>query len=94
MNEQNENINKKDRNHFLSKKILELKNTITELENSIEEFDSCLDQASKQAWRQFVWNYWVRGANKKRNEENQREPKGLGVHSQGDQDIHQGFSEG
>lgn len=49
MNEQNENINKKDRNHFLSKKILELKNTITELENSIEEFDSCLDQASKQA---------------------------------------------
>ena len=40
---------------------------------------------SKQAWRQFIWNYWVGGANKKRNEESQREPKGLSVHYQGDQ---------
>lgn len=56
---------------FLKKQIeiQEINNTITALKASLESFNETWSNRGKnqQAWRQNIWNYTIRGAKRKNN---------------------------
>ena len=78
MHEQNESFNKEIKPLKIPE-ILGLKNTISKLKSSTESFKSKLDHRENIQWsrRQGIWNYPVRRAKIKENEEEWRKPTGL-----------------